>query len=69
MPRSYRSTMASPARFTSLMAFSPDQRRGIGLHYTQGQVSIGLTVEWRQETQKEQAIRRLFASFPGATPD
>lgn len=55
--------MASNARFSSLLAFTPDGRRGFGLHRTNGQATLALNVEWRQEPQRERAIRSLFAKL------
>src|SRR5690606_10768236 len=35
---------------------------GLGLDARDGKVAINLTVEWRQETERESAIRSFFSS-------
>src|SRR5258705_8568062 len=50
-------------RFKFLHMFTPDGMRGFGLTAKDGVVSAGLTVEWRQEGQREAAIRAFFASL------
>jgi hypothetical protein len=55
--------MASKARFTSLLVFTPDHLRGLGLHFTGGQASVSLTAEWQRHPEQEQAIRALFSGI------
>lgn len=54
-------------RFKSLSIFTPDGNRGFGFNARDGKVEAGLTVEWRQEAQKEAAIRAFFSSL-GISP-
>src|SRR5260370_26474748 len=54
-------------RFTFLHIFTPDGKRGFGFNARDGVVEAGLTVEWRQEEQREAAIRAFFSSL-GITP-
>ena len=50
-------------RFKFLHMFTPDGNRGFGFSARDGVVQAGLTVEWRQETQREAAIRAFFSSL------
>jgi hypothetical protein len=50
-------------QFKFLNFFTPDGTRGFGLDAKDGVVTAGLTVEWRQERQKEAAIRSFFRSL------
>ena len=52
--------LSSKARSTSLSIFTPDGQRGLGLSRRDGEVIFGFTVEWREEPEQEQAIRKLF---------
>ncbi len=52
--------LSSKARSTSLLIFTPDGQRGLGLSHQDGDVIFGFTVEWREEPEQEQAIRKLF---------
>lgn len=47
--------------FESLQMFTPDGKRGFGFSAKDGVVEAGLTVEWRQEGQREAAIRAFFS--------
>jgi hypothetical protein len=47
-------------RFKSIAIFTPDGNRGFGLDARDGVATAGLTVEWRQEAQREAAIRAFF---------
>lgn len=49
--------------FKSLNIFTSDGNRGFGLDARDGVVYAGLTVEWRQEAQREAAIRAFFSSL------
>ena len=49
--------------FKFLHIFTPDGNRGFGFSAKDGVVQAGLTVEWRQEPQREAAIRALFSSL------
>jgi hypothetical protein len=51
---------ASTAPFSSLTIFSPDNCRGLLLMRRNDQKRLCLTVEWRQEPEKENAIREFF---------
>ena len=50
-------------RFKYLSMFTPDGTRGFGLDAKDGIVTASLTVEWRQEGQREATIRSFFNSF------
>jgi hypothetical protein len=50
-------------RFKSIALFTPDGNRGFGLDARDGVVTAGLTVEWRQEPQKEADIREFFKAL------
>ncbi len=50
-------------RFKFLQMFTPDGTRGFGFDAKDGVVHAGLTVEWRQESQRETAIRAFFSSL------
>lgn len=54
-------------RFKFLNIFTPDGTRGFGFDAKDGVMHAGLTVEWRQESQRETAIRAFFSSL-GITP-
>src|SRR5436190_21608473 len=54
-------------RFKFLHMFTPVGNRGFGFSARDGVVQAGLTVEWRQEAQREAAIRAFFTSL-GITP-
>lgn len=47
----------------SLSFFTPDGARGFGLNAEDGLVHASLTVDWRDEPQKEAAIRSFFSSL------
>jgi len=49
--------------FKFLHMFTPDGTRGFGFDAKDGVVNAGLTVEWRQESQRETAIRSFFGSL------
>jgi hypothetical protein len=49
--------------FQFLHIFTPDGNRGVGLSAKDGVVKAVLTVEWRQEAQREAAIRTFFSSL------
>lgn len=64
----YVSRLFAPTnRFKFLSIFTPDGNRGFGFHAKDGGVMATLTVEWRQEPQREAAIRTFFSSL-GITP-
>jgi hypothetical protein len=46
-----------------LHIFTPDGERGFGFAARDGVVEAFLTVEWRQEGEREKAIRKFFGSF------
>lgn len=50
-------------RFKFLHMFTPDGKRGFGFSARDGVVQAGLTVEWRQDAQREAAIRAFFSSL------
>ena len=50
-------------RFKFLNIFTPDGNRGFALCAKDGKVEAELTDEWRQESQKEAAIRAFFGSL------
>ena len=50
-------------RFKFLSMFTPDRNRGFGLDAKDGVVEASLTVEWRQEAQREATIRSFFSSL------
>ena len=50
-------------QFKFLHMFTPDGTRGFGFGAKDGVVQAGLTVEWRQESQRETAIRAFFSSL------
>jgi hypothetical protein len=50
-------------QFKFLNMFTPDGTRGFGFDAKDGVVHAGLTVEWRQESQRETAIRAFFSSL------
>jgi hypothetical protein len=54
--------LASRARFTSLLIFTPDGMRGCGLQSIGGKASISVTLDTRTEASKERAVRSLFAN-------
>ena len=61
---SYVSQLLVPTnQFKSLDMFTPDGTRGFGFDAKGGVVNAVLTVEWRQEPQKEAAIRTFFNSL------
>jgi len=49
--------------FKFLHMFTPDGTRGFGFDAKDGLVHAGLTAEWRQESQREAAIRAFFSSL------
>jgi len=64
----YVSRLVGPTnRFKFLSLFSPDGNRGFGLHAKDGVVEASLTVEWRQDPQRESDIRSFFNAL-GITP-
>jgi hypothetical protein len=50
-------------RLKFLRIFTPDGNRGFGLHARDGVVEASLTVEWRQDAQREASIRSFFRSL------
>jgi|SRR6266436_2080261 len=48
--------------FKFLHMFTPDGARGFGFDAKDGVVHAGLTVEWRQDSQRESSIRAFFHS-------
>ena len=46
-----------------LHIFTPDRMRGFGLSSEEGVVKAGLTVEWRDEAEREKAIRSFFGAL------
>jgi len=50
-------------RFKFLHIFTADGNRGFGFSARDGVVEAGLTVEWRQEAQREAAILSFFSSL------
>jgi hypothetical protein len=60
----YISRLVVPSRRKRWVSlFTPAGDRGFALHATSGVVEAHLTVEWRQEPQREAAIRAFFASL------
>jgi hypothetical protein len=60
----YVSRLLAPTNhFKFLHIFTPDGNRGFGFSARDGKVEAGLTVEWRQEAQREAAIRAFFSSL------
>ncbi len=60
---SYVSRLLVPTNhFKFLHMFTPDGNRGFGFSAKDGIVHAILTVEWRQETQREASIRSFFSS-------
>jgi hypothetical protein len=60
---SYVSRLTGPSskkRFVSIFTSAGD--RGFGLNAINGRIGASLTVQWRQEPQREAAIRAFFAS-------
>jgi hypothetical protein len=49
--------------FKYLSFFTPDGNRGFGFNARNGLVQATLTVEWRQEAQREADIRAFFSSL------
>src|SRR6266516_1162615 len=61
---SYVSRLLIPSkRFKSIGIFTPDGNHGFGLNAQDGKVEASLTVEWRQEAEREAAIRGFFSSL------
>lgn len=59
----YVSRLLEPAtRLKSVHLFTPDGNRGFCFAAQDGMVKAGLTVEWRQEAEREKAIRAFFGS-------
>jgi hypothetical protein len=54
-------------RFKFMRMFTPDGNRGFGFSARDGVVEADLTIEWRQEAQREAAIRAFFSSL-GVAP-
>ncbi len=50
-------------QFKFLHLFTPDGKRGFGFSARDGVVEASLTVEWRQEAQREATIRAFFRSL------
>jgi hypothetical protein len=50
-------------QFKFLQLFTPDGTRGFGFDAKDGVVHAVLTIEWRQESQRETAIRAFFSSL------
>jgi hypothetical protein len=60
----YISQLLMPTNhFKFLQMFTPDGARGFGLDAKDGVVHASLTAEWRQEPQREAAIRKFFNSL------
>ncbi|MHB8524312.1 MAG: hypothetical protein ACYDH9_26630 [Limisphaerales bacterium] len=60
----YVSRLLMPTnRFKFLHMFTPDGNRGFGFSAKDGVVQAGLTVEWRQDAQREAVIRAFFSSL------
>jgi hypothetical protein len=55
--------LAPTSHFKFLHMFTPDGARGFGFSAKDGVTNAGLMVEWRQESQREAAIRSFFASL------
>jgi hypothetical protein len=49
--------------FKFLHIFTPDGNRGFGMSARDGKTEAGLTVEWRQEAQREAATRAFFGAL------
>src|SRR5262249_51384205 len=61
---SYVSRLMTPSqkkRFVGI--FTPAGERGFGLHACDGKVEAQLSVEWRQEPEREAAIRAFFGAL------
>ena len=57
----YISKLLVPStKFKSLLIFTPDGQRGLGLDAKDGHIEVGFTVDWRKEPEKEKAIREYF---------
>lgn len=58
--------LSSTARYTSLRISTPDEQIAVGLWQHGGLLEFSLTVQWRQEPEREHSIRRFFADrgFP-----
>lgn len=60
----YLSRLLVPTnQFKSIAIFTPDGNRGFGLDAQNGIITAGFTVEWRQEGQREAAIRTFFKAL------
>lgn len=58
---SYVSRLLVPStRFKHVSIFTPDGKRGVGLQAWDGKIEAGLTVDWRQDAEKEATIRSFF---------
>ena len=49
--------------FKFLSLFTPDGTRGFGFNAKSGVVHLNLFVDWRQQPQREAAIRAFFSSL------
>ncbi len=49
-------------KFKSLIISTPDGKRALGFDARDGQAKVFLSVEWRQEPEREAAIRSFFKS-------
>lgn len=59
----YVARMLRPTnRSAFLHIFTPDGRRGTSLEVTDGAVSVDLSVDWRNDPQREAAIRAFFTA-------
>lgn len=54
--------LASSASFKHLSMFTPDGARGFGLNARNGGIEVTFIVDWRNEPEREQAIRTFFDS-------
>src|ERR1700752_4966697 len=53
--------LRSSAPFTSLIVATPDGQIAVSLWQRGGVPEIWLSVQWRSETEREQAVRRFFS--------
>lgn len=55
--------LVATSQFKSVLLFTPDGRRGFALSAKDGTVQAALTIDWRQEAQREADTRALFSSL------
>ena len=55
--------LATTNGYRFLHIFTPDGKHGFGFSARDGAVEASLTVEWRQEAQREATIREFFSSL------